>query len=97
MVEKKATLSPADTRQMKRVCVALRQLQWKTKTSDSDRQLAATLDLMKEIGDLLRSGAKLSNKIKINADDPSIRKEVMYFVICVFCYLCTKAYSFLIN
>ena len=78
MGEKKTTLSPADTKQTKRVCVALRQLQWKTKASD--RQLAATLDLMKEIGDLLRSGAKLPNKI--NADDPSMRKEVVHFVIC---------------
>ena len=58
-----------------RVCLALRNHQWKTNTSD--KQLAATLDLMKEIGDLLRCGAELPANIR-SADRP-LREKVIFF------------------
>ena len=47
-------------------------LQWQNGTSE--KQLSATLDLIKEIDDLLRSGAELPHNIKAN--DRTLRKEV---------------------
>lgn len=56
------------------VCRALREFQWKNRVSD--KQLSATLEIIKEIGDLLRSGsAELPANIRV-ADTP-LREKVM--------------------
>ena len=60
-----------------RVCHALRKFQWKTRASD--KQLSETLELIKEIGDVLRCGtAELPANIR-EADTP-LRHKVGHAV-----------------
>ena len=61
-----------------RVCRTLRKLQWQTNTSD--KQLAATLDAIREIVDLLRVGAEMPTNIK--ESDRTLREEVGYLFAC---------------
>ena len=61
------------------MCRALREFQWKNRVSD--KQLSATLEIIKEIGDLLRSGsAELPANIRVT--DTPLRQKVMT-MLCV--------------
>ena len=62
-------------------------MQWKYKTSNN--QLSGTLDLLKgHVGDLIRSGAKLPEKISSN--DKEFEKEVFCLLMYtnLFCSAC---------
>lgn len=62
-------------------------MQWKYKTSNN--QLSGTLDLLKgHVGDLIRSGAKLPEKI--NSNDKEFEKEVFCLLMYtnLFCSTC---------
>ena len=77
--EEEDTEEEDELQKSKSVCVALRQLQYKN--NSSDKQLASTLSVIKEVVDLLRSGAKLP--AKINLADPSLKKEVYFVALLV--------------
>ena len=59
------------------MCAALREHQWKNRLSD--KQLTATLQLVHEIGELLKSGVKLPKNI--SAEDSKTRKKVGIFLL----------------
>ena len=60
------------------MCRTLRKLQWQTNTSD--KQLAATLDAIREIVGILRAGAEMPTNIQ--ESDRTLREEVGYLFAC---------------